>query len=52
MEEALTELGFDVEEQRFLAARRNSITDVDSDAKSTLLYVKARVTAAKPKRRG
>jgi ubiquinone/menaquinone biosynthesis C-methylase UbiE len=51
MEEALTETGFDVDEQRFLAAKRNSITDVDSDAKSTLLYVKARVIAPKRPRR-
>jgi len=47
MEEALTNTGFDVDEQRFLAAKRNSIADADSDAKSTLLYVKARAAAAK-----
>lgn len=38
--------GFDVEAQRFLAAKRNSVTDAPSDTKATLLYFKARIRMA------
>lgn len=38
--------GFDIEAQRFLAAKRNSVTDAPSDTKATLLYFKARLRTA------
>ncbi|HVA14234.1 MAG TPA: class I SAM-dependent methyltransferase [Stellaceae bacterium] len=46
MEEALVDSGFRVDEQRFLAAKQKSVADAPSDAKATLLYVKASVPAA------
>jgi SAM-dependent methyltransferase len=42
MATALIEIGFAVEEQRYLAARPNVVVDASSDAKATLLYLKAR----------
>lgn len=43
---AAIDAGFDVEAQRFLAAKQNSVLDAPSDAKATLLYFKARMRAA------
>jgi SAM-dependent methyltransferase len=45
MTSALTEIGFAVEEQRYLAARPNVVADAPSDAKATLLYLKSRASA-------
>lgn len=43
---AAIDAGFDIEAQRFLAAKQNSVLDAPSDAKATLLYFKARMRAA------
>ncbi|HEV8016260.1 MAG TPA: class I SAM-dependent methyltransferase [Stellaceae bacterium] len=45
MAAALTEIGFAVEEQRYLAARPSAVADAPSDAKATLLYLKSRAPA-------
>ena len=42
MAPALVETGFTIAEQRYLAAKQNSVTEVPSDAKATLIYLKAR----------
>jgi SAM-dependent methyltransferase len=42
--------GFTIDAQRFLAAKVNSVADAPNDAKATLLYFKASVPVAKPRR--